>query len=329
LIPCVLCFAAALAGCVTRPLDVPGDMSGDMNVPMNGDMNDQSLSGTFARCAETIVPDSTADFLGVSGFLGSLTLAQSGSLLSMTYNDTADDITQPLPFSLSEAALASLAHGGESLEGFPGLCVMGPEDESPFPAFLDVDAAHLQYQAGTVFVAVDGTLTGTGECGTVSSPASYLLACDQASPAVQVAPPPASSALLPSGQYACGASINATVSVGGTTDEGVIDGSGGTLTLTQDGSTVTLDYEGDYVFSGTLQLTATSATTAIMKDQQALSAKCETPAFDLGSIASLPVTAGALSIFGSGLTLSFTGTAGADTPCPGTYIVGTLTCSMM
>jgi hypothetical protein len=170
-----------------------------------------------------------------------------------------------------------------------------------------------------------GTLTATGACSTASSAVSYALVCDQASTAVDLAPPPTSTALLLAGQYACQSIVDGIRA----SDQGVSIGSG-TLVLTQDGSMVTVEYGGDAYLSGTLQLTATSATTALVKGQQAVTSAGVAPATALGSpIASLPVAAGALAIFGSQLTLSVTGTAGADAPCPDTYTAAMLTCSLM
>jgi hypothetical protein len=192
-----------------------------------------------------------------------------------------------------------------------------------------VDAGTLQYQAGTVFVSTEGMFVDSGDCGTPSSPGSYALICDQASTPIEVAPPAVMAPLL-SGQYACQSNGSATIAAGLSSDESSNSGGAGTLTLTAEGSDVTLAYVGDGLLSGTLHLTATSAATALVNDHQTVSSMCTTPPSAADSpISSLPITAGALSVFGAQLTLSLTATVGASEPCAGAYMVTTLTCSLM
>jgi len=120
--------------------------------------------------------------------------------------------------------------------------------------------------------------------------------------------------------------------VGATTDNALSDG-WGTLTLTQDGADVTAVYSGDSAVTGTLFLTATTATTAIAEANQTMTAPCTVPISTVTgggpspTPMTLPLTAGSLALVGSTLFVSFTGTMDAGSACPGALLAAGLICS--
>jgi hypothetical protein len=142
----------------------------------------------------------------------------------------------------------------------------------------------------------------------------------------------AASPELPVGSYACRADFEAYEDVAGEKEYSA-GGATGTLTLTQTGTAVTADYEGDMYVAGTMHLAATTATTAIADENQTLSALCTLPINDgtgggpSQTLQVLPVGAGSLSVVGPTLFLSFAGTMGAGSACAGASMGGSLVCT--
>src|SRR5262249_8887270 len=101
-----------------------------------------------------------------------------------------------------------------------------------------------------------------------------------------------------------------------------------TLTLAQDGAKVSAAYAGDAYIGGTLRFGLTTSTTAGVETGQTLQTRCTIPmgrAIPPPTLQPLPVAAGSLTLVGSKLFVSFTGTMGSA--CADAQVAGTLICS--
>ena len=307
----------------------------------NGDAasgNDTFWLGTYTGCAVGADDGS----LNSGGFEPgvSLTLAQSGQTLTATYVDDNGAVSS-FDFTSTTSTTATLASSGKTVSGFVISCTDGPGDSWLVPAVMRVTAGALTYDDGTVFVNLVGNVqdqqTDAGECGSTALPSKFWALCEDrhgGAPATEppdAAAPPASN--LPVGQYTCGSDVETYDVVGGEKEYVTGGGTGGTLTLTQTGTEVTAEYDGDSSIAGTIHFTATTATTAIAEENQTLMAPCTVPiAPGTGGGPSptpqvLPIGAGSLSVVGSTLFLSFAGTMGASSSCSGASMGGSLICS--
>jgi hypothetical protein len=208
---------------------------------------------------------------------------------------------------------------------------MGPDNEFSFPATLSAAAGAMAYDSGTVFVSLDGTLSGSA-CGNPTEPASFWIVCQGGS---SLEPDVAPADLAPSiaGTYTCTSQVETYDDTGGL-KQYVADGNdGGELTLTSSGSGVTAVYGSDSSISGTLQFVATTPTTAYAAGAQTLTVPCSVP---LSQGMPPPPTpepisgvAASLTAVGKTLFVSFAGTMGPSTTCPGAQKTGSLLCSKM
>jgi hypothetical protein len=309
-------LALGLAGCNDQGLTDPGAI----RFPV----------GTYTRCAQGVHNPDGNRFLNGAGFQEGavLTLTQSGSQVLATYVDQ-NGATQSLGFSTTTSVSATLARPVRLTTSFSSLCVTGPGSEGGYPASLTAADGTLSYAAGMVFITVTGGLqSDAGLCGTITSTdASFWLLCEDrqgGAVPVDVGPPP--PAQLPIGRYACSAQVETFDDLDGIKDY-VAGGRSGTLTLAQDRAQLTARYDGDPSLAGTLGLALTTATTARAASGQTLMAPCMVPVTMPSAPEPLPIAAGALSIVGSTLFLSFAGTMAAGA-CPGARLAGSLICSM-
>jgi hypothetical protein len=105
-------------------------------------------------------------------------------------------------------------------------------------------------------------------------------------------------------------------------------GATGTLTLAQDGAKVSAAYTGDSWVGGTLRFGLRTPTTAGAEAGQTLQARCPIPTeTGIPSLTPQPltVTAGSLTLLGSRLFVSLTGTM--DTSCADAQMAATLICT--
>jgi hypothetical protein len=288
--------------------------------------------GAFTSCAEgQSGPDGNV-FLNVGGFEPGavLTLTQSGSTITATYVDENDKTTS-FEFAPTTPVSANLASPGQTATSFSGLCVEAPENEGSYPATLTADTGTLTYESGTAFLSVEGTIEGSlGPCGTQSAPAGFLVVCGDG-PAASPSAPLADASSFPVGTYSCNSLVDSLDHVGGITVVASGGGQGGTLTLTQVGTKVTAQYSGDAFLQGTLGFEVASATSALALPDQSLTTPCDVPVgIPNGATQppeSLPLTAASLAMNGSTLFLSFAGSMGASTSCPGAQLAGSVVCS--
>jgi hypothetical protein len=153
-----------------------------------------------------------------------------------------------------------------------------------------------------------------------------VLACGSSASSSQ---PDAASPSFPTGIYSCESSL----SIAGTY-QGMhwtaVGGGNGTLAVTQAGSVVTAAYTGDSFVSGTMTFTVTSPGSAepTTTADETMNVLCLIPGD--GPMQSTSIAAGTLTMDGTTLFLSFSGTMQPGTEasaCDGLTVPGTLTCA--
>jgi hypothetical protein len=296
--------------------------------------------GTYSSCAESLYTSDGAHFFSGGGFQasGQLVLTQNGesgangTSVTATYTDQ-NGATTALGFLQGENATAILSSGAQLASPVAAECVQGPGDTELSAASFDATAGALVYEAGTLFVSLEGALSAdTGPCGEQSGQGDLWITCatGNVSPA---APVPASAVLSTfAGTYACTSQIDVFDAVSGMSDYSV-GGGNGTLVVTQVGTNVTAAYGGDTFLTGTMSLTLTASGIATAVADQRLSALCLAPISTTPgggppqTLQPLPLNAGALTAIGDGtMLLSFAGTPGTGSACPGAQTAGTLIC---
>jgi hypothetical protein len=312
----------ALTGCQsgTLPSGPPPTDLGTISFPV----------GTYTPCAQGVYNPTGNIFVNSAGFESGavLTLVQSGTGVTATYVDQ-NGLTQSLSFSVTTNTSAVLAQPGTVGAGFSSLCIMGPGVEQAYPATMTATAGALSYNAGRVFITLTGGLqSDAGACGKLSqSNASFWLECEQRQGG---APPPAGepAGAPPVGQYSCASQVESYIEINGI-GHFVADGATGTLALSAAGSKLTAQYTGDSSLGGTLRLLATTSTTAGAEAGQTLMAPCMIPPMGMPTQTPepLPIAAGSLTVDGSTLFLSFAGTTGTGSSCPGVQVAGSLICT--
>jgi len=136
--------------------------------------------------------------------------------------------------------------------------------------------------------------------------------------------------VFPTGVFSCQSSLQASGTYQGESYESVSGGTG-TLTVTQSGRVVSAAYTGDLFVSGTLEFVATTDGSAEPAAAgQTLTFLCPAP-FGTMQSQGLSIASGSLTMDGTTLFLSFSGTATPASPgpsaCDGVTIPGTLTCT--
>jgi hypothetical protein len=136
--------------------------------------------------------------------------------------------------------------------------------------------------------------------------------------------------VFPTGVFSCQSSLSAAGTYQGTSYDAV-SGGNGTLTVTQSGRVVTAVYADDLFVNGTLAFVATTDRSAEPAAAgQTLTFLCPAP-FGMMQSQDLSIASGSLTMDGTTLFLSFSGTATPASPgpsaCDGVKIPGTLTCT--
>jgi hypothetical protein len=322
------------AGGLASPDDAATSDSG-APLPMQNDASSAVVA--YTSCAQGLSDPDNNVFLNASGIESgaTLTLVQSGQAVTATYVDF-NGLVRSLAFAPTTSTSATLVGpAGQTLSGFSAMCVMGPGDESFYPVVMGTTAGTLTYDRGVAFVAVEGVLQGDGgPCGAPSTPASFWVLCgegDGGAPPLDPGDAAVPSApLLPVGTYTCSSEVDTYDAIDGL-HEYVTGGGNGTLTLTQSGSEATAQYSGDSAVAGTMLLTVTTAATANARASQSLMAPCAVPVGMGGGApptpAPLTLASGSIAVTGSTLLLSFAGSMGASSSCPGAVVAGSLICA--
>jgi hypothetical protein len=287
-------------------------------------------------------PDTTINYLSTitDSQDAAFTVKQEGSELAVTYVDEYGD---DYPFTFAQTTNTSAALAAEIVVGgYSGLCVSGPGKMEFFPAQLMVTTGTLDYTSGAVFLTLTGTIASVGKppCNAAPEPANMWIVCGEGDGWTPVPPPdggvPVSE--IPAGTYTCDSLIG-TYAVGDGLKWHVASGApGGTLDVTQSGSTMTAAYTGDTSITGTLDFSLATPTAAYAGPGQTLTTPCLAPEpptgpppADIESPETLAVSAGSLVMDGPTLFVlvrgTMTSTPGQPSSCPGALKMGSLRCT--
>lgn len=286
--------------------------------------------GRYTRCAQGVHDASgRGGILNVSGIQSGavLTLSQRGSTVTAEYDDQLG-LRNAFEFALTTSSSAALTRTGQRAAGLSVVCAQGPGRTSLAPATLNATVGALTYNAGAVFVALEGTLAAntSGPCAVPPARADLWIVCEIGDgfvdPTVDAgAPPPAPTFAV--GAYACSSQVSTRYQSGRTTRY-VTAGGEGALTLDQRGAALSARYDGDPTVSGALRFALTTAVSAGAEPDQSLVAPCQIPTTS-ATPARLSLTAGSIMVGETTLFLSFLG-ALVGGACPGAEKVGSLLC---
>jgi hypothetical protein len=286
--------------------------------------------GTFASCAEGFFGPDGNTFLNTSGVTAGavLTVAHDGPQLTANFKDE-NGVTSEFTFNPTTDTSAALS-GSSVVAGFGGLCVQGPGDEGSFAATVNVASGALTYDASTMFVSLEGTVTGGQDspCGASKAPARIWIVCGS-SPSSPSSSGVGATARFPTGTYSCNSQIGTYIAADGL-QQYATSGDLGVLVVTQSGATVTASYSEDSSIAGMLDFTVTSPTTANVVAGESLAAPCTVPIVTEGPPPAetpepLSVAAASLQVTGTALSLSFRGKMTSS--CTGALAMGSLLCT--
>lgn len=269
---------------------------------------------------------------------GSVTLAQSGSVLTVSYGGDGGVFDTSLHFTQTSATSATLIPGQE-IDGISVPCA--PLQFAP--SIAQLQSGSLTFNAGTLFLSVEGTDEGVDAgagCSNAGGQASVLITCRGVAGGPEGgvdAGSDSGAASLGSafvGAYAC---VSDVVNDKGATPMGYESVSGGDawnpmgkLTITETGGVLTAAYANDSNVEGSLQFVATTDTAAVpATTNQTMQVVCDNP-WTMGGTAApstLPVTSSTLTIDGSYVVLSFTGNMTPSSTCPGAETFVSVLCS--
>jgi len=265
---------------------------------------------------------------------GSATLAQAGSVLTVSFGGDGGVYDTSLSFTQTSATSATLIPGQE-IDGISVPCA--PLQFAPSVAQLQ--SGSLTFNAGTLFLSVEGTdeaVDAGAGCSNPGGQASVLITCRDV-PGVPEGGVDAGAASLGSafvGAYTC---VSDVVNAKGATPMAYesVDGENawnptGKLTITETGGILTAAYANDSNVEGSLQFVATTETAAVpATTNQTMQVVCNNPWSMAGSQppSTLPVTSSTLTIDGSYVVLSLAGDMTASSTCPGAETFVSVLCS--
>jgi len=265
---------------------------------------------------------------------GSVTLDQSGSVLTVSYGGDGGVFDATLNFTQTSATSATLVPGQE-VDGISVPCA--PLQFAPSVAKLE--SGSLTFNAGTLFLSVEGTdeaVDAGAGCSNPGGQASVLITCrgDAGAPAggIDAGSDAASLGSDFVGAYTCTSSVVNSKAAPSGYDS--VDGENawnpmGKLTITETGGVLTATYANDSYVEGSLQFVATTQGAAVpATTNQTMQVVCNNPYAPTGnpSPSSLPVTSSTLTIDGSYVVLSFAGDMTSSSSCPGAETFVTLLC---
>jgi hypothetical protein len=290
--------------------------------------------GAYDNCATTTflkVPGGG----GQLGLVGSVSLTQSGSELTVSYGADSGVLDASLKFDQTSAISAAL-HPGQQMAGIAVPCA--PLENAPSVAVLQ--SGSLTFNAGTLFLSVEGADLGFDAGNGCSNPggtASVVITCRDHAGTPAAAPAPSNAAALASdfvGTYTCASSeINSKLGDAGGY-ESVSSTSPwmatGKLTVTESVGVLTAVYADDMFVAGTMQFVPTTRNAAgPASTNGAMQVYCYDPVGGSPNapLETLPVTSSTLTIDGSSVVLSFAGTMAAGGQCVGAETFVSLLCA--
>jgi hypothetical protein len=270
---------------------------------------------------------------GDVGMAGSVTLGQSGSVLTVSYGGDGGLFDASFNFTQTSATSATLVPGQE-VDGISVPCA--PLQFAPSVAKLQ--SGSLTFNAGTLFLSVEGTdeaVDAGAGCSNPGGQAAVLITCrgDAGAPGGGIDAGAASLGSDFVGAYTCVSTVVDSkaapmgyVSVDGENAWNPM----GKLTITETGGVLTAAYANDSNVAGSLQFVATTQSAAVpATTNQTMQVLCSNPWAQTGNPApsSLPVTSSTLTIDGSYVVLSFAGDMTASSSCPGAETFVSVLCS--
>jgi hypothetical protein len=261
---------------------------------------------------------------GVNYHGGGMTLGQSGSVLTASYGGASGMGSIPtasLRFSPTSSISATLLPSQESTN------IEVPCAPSDFtPTVAELASGSLTYNAGTVFLAVEGAAepvdVGSG-CSNSGGQASVFVTCSDDSGGLPGAKADANSSDGGSGSGFVGVySCNDSEQSYRAAPNGLEGGGGGTGTLmvTEAGGVLTAAYADAVFVDGSLQFTTrtdgAAVPTSSNETMQVFCLGSANPPPD-GGLSTMLVTASSLTIDGSWVVLSFVGNMTSSSGCAG------------
>jgi hypothetical protein len=274
---------------------------------------------------------------GELGMAGSVTLDQSGSVLTVSYGGDGGVFDASFNFTQTSATSATLVPGQE-VDGISVPCA--PLEFASSVA--ELQSGSLTFNAGTLFLSVEGTdeaVDAGAGCSNPGGQASVLITCrgDAGVPEGGSDAADSGAASLGSdfvGAYTC---VSSVVNSKPATPMGYesVDGADawnpmGKLTITETGGVLTAAYANDSYVEGSLQFVATTPSAAVpASTNQTMQVVCNNPWTPTGnpSPSPLPVTSSTLTIDGSYVVLSFAGDMTSSSSCPGAETFVSVLCS--
>ncbi len=170
-----------------------------------------------------------------------------------------------------------------------------------YPTTMTADAGAIVYSNGVAFVSATGLTQASVPCGDASVQATSWAVCQNAGTA-----PTAQSTNVPfaSGTHACQATLGSAWQNG----NGVASDQQDSISITQNGAHLTVDYDAHYIGSGTLAFDVVTTSVAIASPNQQVTLSC----LGFNSSGAMPVVAATLVVEGAVILLSVSGTMGSE-----------------
>ncbi len=320
-----LLLIASLLGCGSGKLASTSNHDGSVDGPPVGasDGGTDGLTYAYNNCFFTTLLQVPGGG-GINYQGGGMTLGQSGSVLTANFGGVGGNRIVPaasLRFSPTSGTSAILLPS----QGATNIDV--PCAPSEFTDTVgQLASGSLTYNAGTVFLSVEGTAeavdAGSG-CSNAGGLATIVVTCSDDSGGLPGAEIDAGSSEGASasgfvGVYSCHDSDQLYRAA----PEGLESGGGGTgtLTITEAGGVLTAAYADDLFVGGSLQFTARTEGAAVpATSNETMQIFCPSvdPSPDSGNMSQVLVTASSLTIDGSWVVLSFVGNATPGSACAG------------
>jgi hypothetical protein len=287
--------------------------------------------GTYDNCVtDTIL--SVPGGGGEVGVAGSVTLSQSGSTFTVSYGGDSGVFTVPsLQFTQASDTSATLL-AGQDVSGVSVPCA--PLDFAP--TVTQLASGSLTYNAGTLFLSVEGTdepVDAGDGCSSPGGTAGVLVTCtsaDAGAPSGAVAPNEALGSTFV-GSYMCvSTAINSKPGPEPYTSSSSSFPDQGTLTITETSGTLAATYAKDSFVEGSMQFVATTSSAAVPATaDQTMQVLCFNPTSTdpTPTLSSLPVTSATLTLDGNWVVLSLVGEMPSTSACPGAQTFVSLYCS--
>ena len=321
-----LFLTASLLGCGGGNLAGSSNRDGSIDEPPVGasDGGTDGLAYAYNDCFFTTLLQVPGGG-GINYHGGGLTLGRSGSVLTANFGGVSGDRSIPsasLRFSPTSGTSATLLPNQEATN------IDVPCAPLEFTETVgQLASGSLTYNAGTVFLSVEGTaepVDGGSGCSNEGGPATIVVTCGDVPGGLPGAELDAGSSGGVSGSgfvgvYSCRDSDQLYRAPPGGLESG--GGGTGTLTITEAGGVLTATYEDDVFVGGSLQFTASTegaAVPATSNETMQIFCPSADPSPDGGNMSPVLVTASSLTIDGSWVVLSFVGDTSPDGDCAGT-----------